>query len=273
MRTLYVVSTPIGNLEDITLRALRVLGSVGLIAAEDTRTTRKLLAAHQISAPRLVSYNDHNMKKRIPAILDVLAETDVAIVSEAGTPGISDPGTELVAAAAAAGYRIQALPGASALTTSLATSGFSTRHFRYLGFLPRRKGERATLLNEASRAPEASVLFEAPHRLRDTLSALSAAFGDRRVAICRELTKIHEEIFRGTLAEALEHFHTPRGEFTIVIEGRSKRAADPVDIDAELIRLRSEGARAKDAVREVAEMSGIAKSAVYRRWIAIGKQP
>ena len=270
MSTLYVVATPIGNLEDITLRSLRVLSTVKLIAAEDTRTTRKLLSAHNLKAPRMLSYNDHNMKARIPEILAALNGANVALVSEAGTPAISDPGVQLVAAAAEAGYRVEPVPGASALTAALAISGLRSRPFRYLGFLPRRKGERAALLHETARTTDTIVLFEAPRRMRATLGELVDALGERRVAICRELTKLHEEIFRGTLAEALKHFDAPRGEFTLVIEGASENAADSgIDVDAELSRLRLEGVRARDAVREVSELSGLSRSETYRRWIAL----
>jgi 16S rRNA (cytidine1402-2'-O)-methyltransferase len=270
MSTLYTVATPIGNLEDITLRALRVLSSVSLIAAEDTRSARKLLSAHGIKAPRLLSYNDHNMNVRIPSIVAALDAGDVALVSEAGTPAISDPGVELVAAAAEAGHRVEPVPGASALAAALAVSGLRSRPVRFLGFLPRRKGERATLLRETARTKDTIVIFEAPRRVRATLCELSDALGERRVVICRELTKLHEEIFRGTLEEALEHFDAPRGEFTLVVEGRSEKGADStIDVDAELSRLRLEGVRARDAVREVSDLAGLQRSKVYRRWIAL----
>jgi 16S rRNA (cytidine1402-2'-O)-methyltransferase len=270
MGTLYVVATPIGNLGDITLRALRVLSNVGLIAAEDTRTIRKLLSAHGIKAPRLLSYNDHNMRTRIPAIVAALNDADVALVSEAGMPGISDPGVELVAAAAGAGIRVEPLPGPSALTAALAASGLPARTFRFLGFMPRHKRDRTALLREAARSTDTIVIFEAPHRVRATLAELSDALGERRIAASREMTKIHEEIFRGTIAQALEHFDAPRGEFTLVIEGAVPSEGDEaIDIESELSRLRSEGMRARDAVREVAELSGLARGEVYRRWIAL----
>ncbi len=272
MGTLYVVATPIGNLEDITLRALRVLASAALIAAEDTRTARKLLTAHGIKAPRLVSFNDHNKRARIPAILEALDELDVALISEAGTPGISDPGVELVAAAAAAGHRVEPVPGASAMTAALAAAGLSARRFRYLGFLPRRGRERKALLREAAKSGDTLVLFEAPHRLRATIVDLVEALGERRVAVCRELTKLHEEVFRGRLSAALEHFAGPRGEFTLVVEGATTepKQEDVIDVDGELRRLRDGGARARDAVHEVAARSGVSRQDVYRRWLALG---
>ncbi|HLA18725.1 MAG TPA: 16S rRNA (cytidine(1402)-2'-O)-methyltransferase [Dehalococcoidia bacterium] len=199
MPTLYVVATPIGNLEDVTLRALRVLREVSLIAAEDTRTTRKLLAAHGIRQ-RLVSYNDHNKAVRIPRLLHALREGDVALVSEGGTPVISDPGLDLVAAAVDAGFAVTPVPGPSAVTAALAVCGLASRQFTYLGFLPRRAGERRRLLAALRDDPRTLVAFESPHRLRASLTALRDALGDRRVAVCRELTKRFEEVFRGTLS-------------------------------------------------------------------------
>ncbi|OGO50130.1 MAG: 16S rRNA (cytidine(1402)-2'-O)-methyltransferase [Chloroflexi bacterium RBG_16_68_14] len=275
MGILYLVATPIGNLEDITLRALRVLGEVPLIAAEDTRTIRKLLTHYRIRRPRLLSYTERNRRIRTPAILAALQEGDVALVSEAGMPGISDPGVHLVEAAAAAGCRVVPVPGPSALTAALAASGLPTRRFHYLVFLPRTAGRRRRLLQEVATLPETLVAFEAPHRLRRTLGDLREALGDRRIAVCRELTKLHEEIFRGTLSTALDHFTEPRGECTLVIEGagdsKPKREA-PVDIDGHLRELKAQSLRARDAVREVARRSGMSRQEVYRRWLALSKE-
>ncbi|MBI4570835.1 MAG: 16S rRNA (cytidine(1402)-2'-O)-methyltransferase [Chloroflexi bacterium] len=271
MGTLFLVATPIGNLEDVTLRALRVLGEVPLIAAEDTRTARKLLTSHGVRAPRMLSYTDRNRRARTPAILAALADGDVALVSEAGMPGISDPGGHLVEAAVAAGHRVVPVPGASALTAALAASGLPARRFRYLGFLPRTSGQRRKLLGEVASLAETLVAFESPHRLRAALADASAVLGDRRIAVCRELTKLHEEIFRGTLSEALDHFDQPRGEFTLVIEGGAgeRPQAPAVEIDAELRALRAQGLRAREAVRQVAERSGLSRQEVYRRWLAV----
>ena len=275
MGTLYLVATPIGNLEDITLRALRVLSEVPVVAAEDTRTVRKLLAHHRISAPRLLSYTERNRATRTPALLAALADGDVALVSEAGTPGISDPGVHLVEAAVAAGHAVAPVPGPSALTAALAASGLPTRRFHFLGFLPRQAGDRRRLLTEVAALPDTLVAFEAPHRLRASLRDLRDILGDRRVAVCRELTKLYEEVFRGTLAEALDHFAEPRGEFTLVIEGagagKPKLEVTP-DIDAELLSLRAQGLRARDAVRRVAERSGLRHRQVYERWLALAKR-
>jgi 16S rRNA (cytidine1402-2'-O)-methyltransferase len=265
---------PIGNLEDVTLRALRVLGEVPFIAAEDTRTIRKLLSHHGIGAPKLISYTERNRESRTPAILAALAEGDVALVSEAGMPGISDPGVHLVEAAVAAGHSVVPLPGASAVTAALAASGLSTRRFHYLGFLPRRPGERRKLLREVATLTETLIAFEAPHRLRASLADMRDALGDRPIAVCRELTKLHEEVFRGTISAAIERFAEALGEFTLVIEGASK-APPPVgeaDIDAALRALRAQGMRARDAVRDVATRLGAPHRDVYQRWLALEKE-
>ncbi|MEX0785983.1 MAG: 16S rRNA (cytidine(1402)-2'-O)-methyltransferase [Dehalococcoidia bacterium] len=273
MGRLYLVATPIGNLEDATLRALRVLGEVELIAAEDTRTARKLLTHHGVKAPRLLSYTERNRVARTPAILAALNEGDVALVSEAGMPAISDPGAHLVEAAVAAGHDVVPIPGASAVLAALSASGLPTRRFHYLGFLPRQAGQRRRALREAASLPDTIVAFEAPHRLRATLQDLIDAFGDRRIAVCRELTKLHEEIYRGSISEALEHFVSPRGEVTLVIEGAGEGNPKPevaaIDVDAELLALHEAGARARDAVRKVVEKSGLARRQVYDRWLAI----
>ncbi len=276
MGTLYLVATPIGNLEDITLRALRVLREVPVIAAEDTRTVRKLLTRHQIRRRRLLSYTERNRRTRTPAIVAALDEGDVALVSEAGMPGISDPGVHLVQAAVAAGYQVVPVPGPSAVTAALAVSGLPTRRFYYLGFLPRPAGRRRRLLREVATLAETLVAFEAPHRLHEALLDLREVLGDRRVAVCRELTKLHEEVFRGTLSDALDHFPGPRGEFTLVIEGGGGAGAKPkpevsVDINTQLRELRAQGLRAREAVREAARRSGLSRQEVYRRWLALPK--
>ncbi len=275
MRILYLVATPIGNLEDITLRALRILGEVPLIAAEDTRTVRKLLTHHRIRRPRLVSYTERNRRSRTPTILAALDEGDVALVSEAGMPGISDPGVHLVEAAVASGHQVVPVPGPSAVTAALAASGLPTRRFHYLGFLPRLAAQRRRFLRQVAALPETLVAFEAPHRLRAALLDLRDALGDRRLAVCRELTKLHEEIFRGTLSAALEHFSQPRGECTLVIEGAGKakpKPETPVDIDGQLRELKAQGLRARDAVREVSRRSSLSRREVYRRWLALSRE-
>ena len=275
MSTLFVVATPIGNMEDITLRALRVLAEVPLIAAEDTRTARKLLSHHGISAPRLLSYNDRNRRQRTPQILSALEAGDAALISEAGTPAISDPGVHLVEAATEAGHDVVPLPGASAVVTALAAAGLPVRSFRYVGFLPRQPGARRRLLSDLAASPDTLVAFEAPHRLRKALADIHATFGGRRLIVCRELTKRYEEIFRGTAEEALDHFDKPRGEFTLVLEGADEaqpNQQEAIDVDAALLELRDQGVRARDAVRTVSERSGLPHRHVYDRWLALSER-
>jgi len=218
---LYVIATPIGNLEDISLRALRLLQEVKLIAAEDTRTTRHLLNAHNIKTP-LTSYHEHSKRAKLDYLLNYLEKEDLALVSEAGTPGLSDPGYELIVAAIEHGISVVPIPGASAVITALVVSGLPTDQFLYLGFLPRRKGQRQRLLSSIVDEPRTIVAFETPHRLKEALSDIEEILGDRRLSVCRELTKVHEEIFRGRVSQAREHFVEPRGEFSLVIEGRTR---------------------------------------------------
>ena len=267
--TLYVVGTPIGNLEDLSPRAARVLRQVSLVAAEDTRVTRRLLTrldAH----PRLVSFHEHNWRERLEPILQALEEDDAALVSDAGMPGVSDPGRELVAAAAAKGIRIESVPGPSAVTTALAVSGLPADAFQFLGFLPRRRSERQARLRQAAASPLTLALFEAPHRLRATLEDIAAILGDRPIAVCRELTKLHEEVFRGTASAALERFDSPRGEFVLIIAGATPEA--PPEDDADSIRLfllerRAAGVGSRDAVAEVARRFGIPRNRAYQYWL------
>ena len=221
MPTLYVIATPIGNLEDISLRALRLLREVKLVAAEDTRTTRHLLNAYEIKTS-LTSYHEHNKKAKLGYLLSCLEKDDIALVSEAGMPGLSDPGYEFITAAIARGIPVVPIPGASAVTTALVVSGLPTEQFVYLGFLPRRQGKRRRLFNSVANEPRTIVAFEAPHRLRETLSDIQETLGDRQLAICRELTKFYEEVFRGKVSQAIEHFTEPRGEFTLVIGGKAE---------------------------------------------------
>ena len=274
MRTLYIVGTPIGNLEDVTLRALRILREVGLIAAEDTRVTRRLLARYDIDTP-LVSYHEHSGQARREAVLAALREGDVALVCDAGMPAINDPGPQLARDAAAAGASVVIVPGPSALTAALAVSGIRAPTFTHLGFLPRRAAERRRLLESLARHPAPLVAFETPHRLRAALQDALDALGDRGVAVCRELTKLHEETFRGTLSQALAHFTAPRGEFTLVIEGAPESEADAgkrEDAARRLLsQLRAEGATARDAAARAASECGVSRSAAYRLWLESGQ--
>src|SRR5262245_49549294 len=221
MGTLHLVSTPIGNLEDITLRALRVLREASLIASEDIRHTQRLLARYDIGTPCL-AYHEHNKLARLDDVLTALANGDVALVSDSGTPAMSNPGFELVNACIAAGFQVVPIPGPSAAIAALVAAGLPTDQFTYLGFLPRRGAERRALLNSLVDAPRTLICFEAPHRLLDALADMLAILGDRRAVVARELTKTHEEFRRERLSQAIAHFqaHRPRGEFTLVIEGR-----------------------------------------------------
>ena len=230
---LYVVGTPIGNLEDLTLRAARVLSEVSLIAAEDTRVTRRLLN-HLDIHPRITSFHQHNWQGKLEGVLAQLVDGDVALVTDAGMPGISDPGSELVNAAAQLGFKVEVVPGPSAVTAALALSGFLGDGFLFLGFLPRRRKERQAALQHASDSIVPLVAFESPHRMRATLADLAKILGDRQLAVCREMTKIHEEVFRGTASEALEYFASPRGEVVFVVEGSTvQNDVRPQAIDLE----------------------------------------
>lgn len=289
MATLYIVSTPIGNLEDITLRALRILREARLIAAEDTRHTRTLLDHYQIATP-CISYHEHNKLARLDAILAALAEGDVALVSDAGTPALSDPGFELVNACIAAGFPVAPVPGPSAPIAALVASGLPTERFVYVGFLPRRSAERRALLADLGDLALTLVCFEAPHRLLDALVDLQAVLGDRRVVVANDLTKRFEELRRGTIAELITHFSVqrPRGEYTLVIEGRRgerKRDRHRVQVpaaaleppsEAEIARrlrlLRAEGHNGSSAARAVARELGLQKSVVYNVWLSLGDE-
>lgn len=265
------MGTPIGNLEDITLRAARVLSEVSVIAAEDTRVTRRLLS-HLGIRSRLVSCNEHNWGERLPELLGALAGGNIALVTDAGMPGISDPGAGIVRAVTEAGYKVEVVPGPSAITAALAVSGLAADIFHFLGFLPRRRPERRRMLANAARTREPLVMFESPHRLRATLEDLRTVLGDREIAVCRELTKLHEEVRRGTVSEALEYFTEPRGEFVLVVTGNggddeTEEATDPDLARRQLADLRNTGVKAREAVAEVAAATGLPRREVYRLWL------
>ncbi|MFC2011158.1 16S rRNA (cytidine(1402)-2'-O)-methyltransferase [Chloroflexota bacterium] len=270
MPTLYVVATPIGNLEDISLRALRTLREVKLIAAEDTRKTKRLLNTYSIKTP-MTSYHEHNKWTKLDYILSYLEEGEVALVSEAGTPGISDPGYELIVAASQRGIPVVPIPGSSVVITALTISGLPTERFTYLGFLPRRANGRRRLLETVVNEYGTLVVLEAPHRLLATLKDMLLTLGDRRIAICRELTKIHEEVFRGSISQAIEHFTQPRGEFTLVIEGKGKEERPQLteDIEQQLHNMRLSGTTAKEAIGRVAGETGLSKKELYRAWLKL----
>ena len=268
MGALHVVATPIGNLEDVTLRALRVLGEAALLLAEDTRRTRTLLERHGIEA-RPVSLHAHNEAQRSALALEVLGRgQDVALVSDAGTPLVSDPGERLVAAALEAGHAVVPVPGASALLAALVGSGLPAARFHFAGFPPRRAGERDKLFAALAARPETLLFFESPRRLADTLAALAGALGPRRACVARELSKLHEEFVRGTLPELAERFADgARGEVTLVVAGAPARSAAATDEVLEAaIRARSAaGGSPSDIARDVARATGLARKAVYAR--------
>lgn len=272
MSVLYVVATPIGNLEDISLRALRILREVRLIAAEDTRKTRHLLTAYDIRTP-LTSYYEHNKLTKLDHILDRLKEGDIALVSEAGMPGISDPGYELIVAAGRRNIPVVPVPGPSAVTTALAVSGLPTDRFTFIGFLPNRAGARRRLLESLSGEPGTIIALEAPHRLTATLADILAVLGDRRLAVCRELTKLHEEVFRGTVSEAIKHFTEPRGEFTLVIEGQTAAGKPQITeaIERQLHQMYLNGAKVKEAIATVAAAEGLPRKELYQAWLRLDK--
>ena len=273
MPNLYVIATPIGNLEDISARALRLLGEVAVIASEDTRTTRKLLTHYGIRT-RLLSFQEHNAAARIPQLLQTLADHDVALVSEAGTPGVSDPGASLVAAATAQGTTVVPVPGPSAVTAAVSASGFSGDRFRFIGWPPRRAADRRRAFEALAAETDTLVALESPRRILATLAAMLAAWGGRRVAVCRELTKLHEEVFHGTLQDALDHFTEPRGEFTLVVEGASpgkpaNTEAATAEARRQLALLHAEGRSARDAVAAAVRATGLPRRAVYALWLEI----
>lgn len=263
--TLYLVGTPIGNLEDITLRALRVLREVPLIAAEDTRSTRNLLRRYEIQRP-MVSYFEHNESERVSYLIGKLREGDLALVSEAGMPGISDPGYDLVRAAIANGIPVVPIPGPSAPVAALAASGLPTDGFVYVGFLPRRSNERRRLFASQRDERRTIIAFESPHRLVAALADVQAELGDRQVVVARELTKIHEEFARGGVAEVLARFQEtpPRGEITLLIGGASGDRPRAYDVEARIAELRAEGRSNAEVAGLIARESQLPRREVYR---------
>lgn len=265
MNTLFIVGTPIGNLEDITLRALRVLREVRLVAAEDTRKARVLFDKYQITTP-VTSYFEGNERKKADAILAALQEGDVALISEAGMPGISDPGYPLICAALAQGVTVAPVPGPSAHTAALVASGLPSDQFLFLGFLPRGQRDRLAALEDVAFLKATLIAYEAPHRLPATLSALREVLGNRPVALCREMTKHYEEVWRGDLDGALEHTSAipPRGEYTLVIGGASDvEVWDEARVRAALAERLSQGVSRSQAAREIAAVSGWKRRSVY----------
>jgi 16S rRNA (cytidine1402-2'-O)-methyltransferase len=267
---LYVVATPIGNLEDVTLRALRILRDVSLVAAEDTRRTGRLLQHYSIST-RTTSLHEHNEREKTPRLIERLLSGDsIALVSDAGTPVISDPGEGLVAAARAAGLRVESIPGPSAVIASLAASGLPMREFTFLGFPPARSKDRKAWLTGAAAEPRLVIFFEAPHRIRATLSELAAIGGDRVIGVARELTKLHEELVIQPISRVISHFTHPRGEFTILLPPQrlpleARQAVTPDQLTTEFGELTYDkrGSR-RQALKILAERHGLSVNEVYR---------
>jgi 16S rRNA (cytidine1402-2'-O)-methyltransferase len=273
MGTLYLVATPIGNLEDMSPRAVRTLRAAHLIAAEDTRLTRKLLTHFDLHTP-LTSYFEHNKLTKLDTILAALTSGDVALVSDAGTPAINDPGYELVQAAIKAGYTVCPIPGPSAPLAALAASGLPTNSFLYLGYLPRKSAERLELFMQVLDLSHTLIFLESPHRLLSALKDLESSLGSRQIAVARELTKIHEEIWRGTIPEAREYFtrNEPRGEFTLVVAGNTKPGVEKWSENKVNIAIQfglKLGESPSGLAKRVAQASGWERKEIYNRITAL----
>lgn len=264
--SLYICPTPIGNLEDITLRTLNILKEVDLIAAEDTRHTLKLLNHYDIKKP-LTSYHEHNVKEKGIELIEKLNQgINIALVSDAGMPGISDPGADLIREAIEAGIEVVALPGPTASITALIISGLATDKFIFYGFLPPKRKDRIRELEIIKEYKMTTILYEAPHRLLDLLEDMDEILGDRRISISRELTKKFEETFRGTAKEALEKFKSSgvKGEFVIVVEGNKEEESFDIDIEKALKEYLSQGYTKKEAVKKVSQEYNLPKNEVYK---------
>lgn len=274
---LYLCATPIGNLEDITYRVVRTLGEVDLVAAEDTRNSIKLLNHFNIKTP-MVSYHEYNKIEKGRKLVEKLQEgMDIALITDAGTPGISDPGEELVKMCYQAGIEVTSLPGAVACITALTLSGLSTRRFAFEAFLPSDKKEKQTILTELVNETRTIIMYEAPHRLVRTLQELLETLGNRRITVCRELTKKHETAFQTTIGDAIDYYQTtePKGECVIVMEGRSHEELrreemakwEEMSIDEHMNYYIQQGIEKKKAMKQVARDRGIAKREVYQQLI------
>ncbi|WGV24681.1 16S rRNA (cytidine(1402)-2'-O)-methyltransferase [Halotia branconii] len=272
--TLYVVGTPIGNLEDMTFRAVRILQTVDMIAAEDTRHTGKLLQHFQVKTPQ-VSYHEHNRSSRIPELLEhLINDKAIALVSDAGIPSISDPGYELVKACIAAGITVVPIPGASAAITALSAAGLPTDKFVFEGFLSAKTQQRREHLESLQAEPRTLIFYESPHRLRETLQDLAEIWGsDRQIVLARELTKLYEEFWRGTIAEAIAHHNQrdPQGEYTLVVAGTSssKPQLTEAQLKAELQQLISQGISRSQASRQLAKLTSLPRRQIYQLALSI----
>ena len=266
-----LAATPIGNLGDASRRLIEVLENAEIVAAEDTRTTQKLLRALEIeNRPRLIALHDHNEKHKAVELAALADEQDIVVVSDAGMPAVSDPGYALVAEAVAQGFTVTAIPGPSAVLMALAISGMPTDRFTFEGFLPRKPGERRSALAKLAAEPRTMVFFESPARLVSSLADMGAAFGDvRRIAVCRELTKFYEEVRRGTASELVAWAENGvKGEIVLVVEGASRVETSAEDAVAQVQRLVADGIRLKDACAEVAAATGLSSRDLYQQVLA-----
>jgi len=268
MSTLYLVATPIGNLEDISARALRILREVKLIACEDTRHSGKLLSHFDIHTPT-TSYFEFNKRKKLDPVLKVLDKGDVALISDAGTPGLNDPGFLLVQAALDAGHIVSPIPGPSAPLAALVSSGLSTDAFLYLGYLPRKSGERVQALQQVVELPYTLIWLETPHRLVESLTDMQQVLGQRQIAVAGELTKMYEEIFRGTILQAIVQFtsHPARGEYTLVVAGAMENDEkwDEAKLTSVLTYELGTGEPLSNIAKDIAKRSGWPRRQVYQR--------
>jgi 16S rRNA (cytidine1402-2'-O)-methyltransferase len=271
--SLFVVATPIGNLEDITFRAVRTLHEVDLIACEDTRHTQKLLNHYGIKT-RTISYHEHNERERSIELVEKLKTgSNIAVVSDAGTPGISDPGFRLVQSAAADNIRVVSIPGPSAAISALVASGIPGDEFLFVGFLPAKSMQRRSRLAQLSQIPATLVFYEAPHRLLQTLNDMHEVLGEREAAVARELTKLHEELLRGKLSELAERFNSeaPRGEFVVIVDRHvigAQASHSQESVDAVVKRLEDQGLDSRAALKQAAKTLGLTRAEAYRRLVA-----
>ncbi|MEW9094570.1 MAG: 16S rRNA (cytidine(1402)-2'-O)-methyltransferase [Clostridiaceae bacterium] len=279
---LYIVPTPIGNLKDITLRAIEVLNSVDIIAAEDTRQTLKLTNHYNIKK-QLISYHQHNEYGKSNNLIEILQEgKEIALVSDAGTPGISDPGSVIIKKCIDNNIDFEVLPGATASITALVYSGMDTSKFMFLGFIPKSNKEKRELIEEIKERKETLIFYEAPHRLINTLEFLKENLGERRISLCRELTKLHEDIIRTTISNSLEYYkkNSPKGEYVLILEGKSQQEIEmeekekwqDLSIEEHIMMYMEEGLNKKEAIKSTAKDRRLSKSEVYKFSINIHKE-
>lgn len=273
--TLYIVATPIGNLEDMTFRAVRILQTVNLIAAEDTRHTGKLLQHFQIKTPQ-ISYHEHNRQSRIPELLEYMANGQaIALVSDAGMPGISDPGYELVIACIDAGITVVPIPGASAVITALSAAGLPTDRFVFEGFLPAKAAKRREYLESLQTESRTLIFYESPYRLQESLQDFATVWGgDRQIVLARELTKLYEEFWRGSIAEAIAHYsqREPQGEYTLVVAGNPPVHPQLTEeqLKAELLQIMTQGISRSQASRQLAKITSLPRRQLYQLALSLG---